>query len=114
MRKILVLAAMTAATITAAAPATAQAWRLQPSVQRQIGNDLNQLDRQITRAVQRRTISGREATGLRRQALQLQRSYYRFSRNGLNRVEVAQLEAGVNGLHQRLRLERRDWDGRRG
>jgi hypothetical protein len=28
--------------------------------------------------------------------------------------EVAQLEAQVNNLHQRLRLERRDWNGRCG
>lgn len=114
MRKILALAALSAATIAAAAPASAQTWRLQPSVQRQIGNDINQLDRQITRAVQRRSLSQREATGLRREALQLQRAYNRFSRNGLDRQEVAQFEAGVNRVGQRLRLERRDWDGRRG
>ncbi|PSJ39026.1 hypothetical protein [Allosphingosinicella deserti] len=99
----------------AAAPAAAApAWRAQPGAQRQIQNDINQLDRQIARAVQKRTVSQREATGLRRQAISLQRTYNQFSRNGLDRREVAQLESRVNSLHERLKLERRDWDGRRG
>ena len=98
----------------AAAPLSAQSWRPQANVQRQIQNDINQLDRQISRAVQRRTISQREAGGLRREAANLQRTYNRFTRGGLDRREVATLETGVNRLHQRLRLDRRDWDGRRG
>ena len=114
MRKLILSAVMAAAAIAGTAPASAQAWRLQPSVQRQIQTDINQLNRQIDRATQRRTISQREATALRRQALNLQRSYNDYRRNGLDRVEVARLESQVNQLHQRLRLERRDWDGRRG
>ena len=47
-------------------------------------------------------------------ALGLQRLYNRYSRNGFDRAEVTQLEAQMNRLRQRLRLERRDWDGRRG
>ncbi|HEX8225434.1 MAG TPA: hypothetical protein VF605_16595 [Allosphingosinicella sp.] len=113
MRKFLI-PALIAATAATAAPASAQVWRLQPTVQRQIQADINQLDRQVTRAAARRTISQREATGLRREATNLRRTYYRYSRNGLSRVEVAQLESQVNRLRQRLRLERRDWDGRRG
>lgn len=114
MRKLVISAFMAAAAIGAAAPASAQAWRLQPGVQRQIQSDINQLDRQISRAVQRRTVSQREATGLRRQAMSLQRAYNRYSRNGLDRQEVAQLQTQVNRLHQRLRLERRDWNNGRG
>ena len=114
MRKILVPLMMAAAAIGAAAPASAQAWRAQPGAQRQIQNDLNQLDRQIARAVERRTVSQREATGLRREALAVQRDYNRFSRNGLDRQEVAQLERQLGRLKQQLRVERRDRDHRRG
>jgi hypothetical protein len=114
MRKLILSAVMAAAAIAGTAPASAQVWRLQPGVQRQIQSDIDQLNRQIDRAAQRRTISRREATGLRRQALNLQRLYNNCRRNGLDRVEVARLENEVNRLHVRLRLERRDWDGRRG
>ena len=108
MRRILLSLGVAVAAMSVSAPASAQAWRLQPSVQRQIQNDINQLDRQISRAAARRTISQREATGLRREALNLQRQYNRYVRRGLNRQEVAYLETGVNRLHPRLRLERRD------
>lgn len=113
MRKVMISIAMLSATI-AAVPASAQAWHIQPRVQREIQQDINQLQNQIQRAAQRRTISQREATGLRRDAINLQRSYNSYSRNGLSRSEVANLQVGVNRVHARLRLERRDWDGRRG
>ena len=113
MRKIMLSLAL-ASTAFAAIPAAAQSWRLQSSVRQQIQTDINQLDNRIQRAAQRRTISPREATGLQRQAIRLQRLYNRYSRNGLTRAEVADLETQVNSLRQRLRLERRDWDGRRG
>ena len=115
MRKlstIALTAAAVAATMTAAVPASAQAWRLQPGVQRQIQADINQLDRRIAAAAERGRISRREATTLRRDALALQRTYNRYSRDGLSRPEVRQLEGQANVLRQRLRLERRDWDGR--
>jgi hypothetical protein len=114
MRKLLIPALMAAAAISGTAPASAQSWRLQPSVQRQIQTDINQLNNQISRAQQRRTISQREAVGLRRDALSLQRLYNNYRRNGLDRVEVSRLESQVNRLRQNLRLERRDWDNRRG
>lgn len=96
-----------------ASPAAAQNWRVAASVQQQIRSDINQLDRQIERSQQRRAISQREAQRLHRDALQLQRTLTRFSRNGLDRTEVRQLEISVNQVRQQLRLERRDWDGRR-
>lgn len=102
-----------AAITTLAAPASAQSWRLSNTVQRQIQADINQLGRQVDRAAQNRRISQREATQLRRDALNLQRNLNRFSRNGLDRNEVAQLERQTNAVRQQLRLERRDWDGRR-
>ena len=113
MRKMILSVVAVSAAFTAV-PASAQAWRIQPSVQRQIQTDINQLENRIERAAQRRTITQREATGLRREALALQRQHNRFARNGLDRSEVRQLEAQVNRLRERLRLERRDWDGRRG
>ncbi len=42
-----------------------------------------------------------------------QRSYNRYSRNGLSQREVPELEVQVNCVFQRLRMERRDWDGSR-
>jgi hypothetical protein len=113
MRK-LILGLAVAATGLTAVPAAAQSWRLQPAVHRQIQQDIKQIDRRIDRAEARGAISHREANGLERDARQLKRLYYRYSRNGLNRVEVTALERQINRLHQRLRLERRDWDGRRG
>lgn len=120
MRKLLVSIALATATVGSAAivatPAAAQpgAWRLQPGAAREIQQDINQLDRQITRAQQRRQISAREATGLRRDAIQVRQLYARYARNGLNRQEVRDLQTRVNRLHVRLRLEQRDWDRRRG
>lgn len=113
MRKLIIMALAASATLSAM-PASAQAWRLRPAVRSQIQSDINQLDRQITRAAQRRTVSAREATGLRRQAAQLQRTYNRYGRNGFTRAEIAALEGQANRVRQQLRLERRDWDGRRG
>ena len=115
MRKVLVSIALASATLLAAAPASAQpGWRLQPGVQREIQQDINQLDRRITRAEQRRTISRREAFGLRRDANEIRRTYARYSRNGLDRQEVRDLQRRVNQVHMRLRYEQRDWDrGRR-
>ena len=113
MRNFIITAAIAAVGLTAV-PASAQYWRLQPSVHREIQRDINQLDNRIARAADRRRISRREANGLRRDAFRLQRLLNVYSRNGLNRREVASLETGVNRVHLRLRLERRDWDGRRG
>ena len=111
MRNLLLATALSAATVT---PAAAQNWRPAAPVRSQIQQDINQLDRQIARAQQRRTLSARESTSLRRQALKVRRDYARYSRNGLTRTEVAVLERQVNQLRRQLRLEQRDWDGRRG
>jgi len=113
MRKVL-LSIVAASTALTAVPATAQGWRLQPTAQREIRGDIAQLQNQIQRAAQRRTISQREAAGLRREAQGIRQLLNRYSRNGLSRAEVTALEVRVNRLRQRLRLERRDWDGRRG
>ena len=113
MRNLILSVVLASAAVTAT-PAVAQSWRLAPSIHRQIQQDINQLNNRIDRAARRGTISQREANSLRRDAFQVQRTYNRFSRNGLTRSEVAELERRVNVVHQRLRYERRDWDGRRG
>ena len=75
--------------------------------------DLNRAEAGIQRSVQRRVISRREAIGLRRQATQIRFQLNRASRNGINNREFASLRVQVNRLEQRLRIERRDRDGRR-
>ncbi|HEX8444877.1 MAG TPA: hypothetical protein VF631_14655 [Allosphingosinicella sp.] len=113
MRKLafLILAASAA---VSSVPASAQTWVLRPTVRSEIRADINQLQNQIQRSQRNGRISEREATGLRRQAANVRQLLARYSRNGLSRAEVATLEMRVNDLRQRLRLERRDWDGRRG
>lgn len=114
MRKLLISAALASATLLTAAPAVAQPWRLSQSVHREIREDIQQLDRRIQRAEQRRTISRREATSLRRDASNIRRTYGLYTRNGLDRREVQDLQRRVNIVHARLRYEQRDWDRRRG
>jgi hypothetical protein len=113
MRK-LILTLVAASATMAAVPASAQVWRIQPRVQAQIRSDINQLQSQIQVAAQRRTISQREAVTLRRQAVDIRQLLAQYNRNGLSRQEVTALESRINRVRQNLRLERRDWDGRRG
>lgn len=127
MRKFLISAAVaaTAATITVATPASAQYGR--PNIQRpynhnnhvnrqainELLRDLNRAENQIDRGIQRRTISHREAQGLRREAANIRMRLQRSGRNGINQREFAQLRQRVNHLEQRVRIERRDRDNRR-
>ena len=50
---------------------------------------------------------------LRREANGLERDFFRFSRNGLDRGEYRNLQVPLDRLQNRLREERRDRDGRR-
>lgn len=109
MRSLVLAALFTTLSVTLAISAHAQPWRLQPRVQREIQSDINDLERQISRAADRRAISPRDARELRRDAAKLRQTFHRFSRDGLDRREVEQLESQVNRLRLRLRLERRDW-----
>ena len=126
MRKILISALMLS-TVVAIAPASAQygghrgdrghsEWnRGGPSRQaiNELLRDLQRVENGIQRSVNRRIISQREAFGLRREANQIERQLQRASRNGINGREFASLRVQVNRLEQRLRVERRDRDGRR-
>jgi Spy/CpxP family protein refolding chaperone len=75
--------------------------------------DLQRAENGIQRSVQRRVISQREATGLRREANQIERRLNLASRNGISGREFGALRVQVNRLEQRLRIERQDRDGRR-
>jgi hypothetical protein len=89
-------------------------WMLTPARSAAIRQDIAQLRNQIDRAAARRAISPREATGLRRQANEVQRLYARYQRGGLTRDEVRALQDRVNQVRVALRMERLDWDNRRG
>ena len=94
--------------------AVQQGWNLTPARSAQIRQDIASLNNAIDRAAARRTISPREAAGLRRQARDVQRLYGQYARGGLDRGEVRNLQQRVNSVRVALRMERRDWDGRRG
>jgi hypothetical protein len=74
--------------------------------------DLNRAENGIERSIQRRIISRREAFGLRREANQIRARLNLASRNGISGREFGALRVQVNRLEQRLRIERRDRDGR--
>ncbi len=124
MKKILITLAATAATLAAAAPATAQSWG--NVAQRGYGygypgdrglvnryqQQIRQLDQRIERSAQRRAISPGEYRSLRNQSADLRRALHNFARNGLDRGEIRSLDQRILNLQQRIRDERRD--GRRG
>jgi hypothetical protein len=122
MRKFLISVVL-ASTVLTAAPAAAQyrhqarpAWNQGgPSHQaiNELLRDLQRAENQIQRSVQRRAISQREAAGLRRDAQRIEVRLNQASRNGINGREFAALRVQVNRLEQRVRIERRDRDGRR-
>ena len=89
-------------------------WQMTPQRTAMIRADIEQLDNAIDRSAARRTISPREAMGLRMQARDVKRLYWGYSRNGLDRNEVYALEQRVNQIRGRLQMERRDWNNWRG
>jgi hypothetical protein len=89
-------------------------WQMTPQRNAMIRADIDQLDIVINRAQQRRTLSPREAAGLRMQARDVKRMYFGYARDGLNRNEVIALEQRVNQIRGRLQMERRDWNNWRG
>ena len=79
----------------------------------QLSRDLDRIDLRIERAMQRGTLSRREAFGLRREAQQIRFQLRRSQRDGIYGREFGQLRFQVARLEQRLRHERNDGDGRR-
>ena len=139
MRKLLVSVAIATATL-AAVPAAAQyrdsgwsqrnndgwsqrdnrdndGWNQRGPARPAVNNLLRRLDQvenRIHRSARRGVISQREAFSLNRNANQIRGQLQYSSRNGLSGREFADLQVRVNRLEQRLRVERQDWDGRRG
>jgi hypothetical protein len=121
MRKLIISAALAAATLSAV-PAAAQyhdrgGWEQRGPDRRAVGQlqrELDQVQTRIDRSARRGIISPREAFSLRREANQIRTRLYRTGRNGLSGREFASLRVQVNRLEQRVRHERRDRDGRRG
>ncbi len=92
----------------------AEASYLTPARNAEIRRDIWQLDNRIARAQQNRAISPREAQGLRRDARDIKQTYTRLANRGLSVGEYRALERRVAVVNQRLRIEKRDRDGRRG
>jgi hypothetical protein len=125
MRKLLVSVAIATATL-AAVPAAAQYqdrhWDDRPGYGHRtnwqavndLRRDLAQIEDRINRSARRGQISQREAFGLRREANRIENRLQRASRGGLSGREFAELRVSVNRLRQHLRVERRDFDRRRG
>jgi predicted RNase H-like nuclease (RuvC/YqgF family) len=89
-------------------------WRATPAINGQIRRDIEDLRRRIERSERRGAISEREWRGLREQVANVRELYRRYARNGLSRNEATALEYRINRIRARLRMERRDYDGRRG
>jgi hypothetical protein len=123
MKKITALAAsalMAATALGAAAIPTAASAQVTisfgspgywtPARANAIRQQIWRLDQNVDRAAQRGTISRREAMGLRRDVANLRNQFQVYNRNGLNFQEVRSLQARVNQVRSRLRMERADWD----
>lgn len=82
------------------------------AVHRLLG-ELARVDQRIERSARRGIISPREALSLRRESNQIRAHLNRSARNGLSGREVQQLRIQIERLEQRVRIERRDRDGRR-
>lgn len=118
--KLLAPALVAALGLSAVAPAIAEAAprheaaRYTPQRNYDIRSDIRGLRSDIDRAASRRTISQREAAGLRRDATDIQRLYTSYARGGLSSNEMRTLSNRVNRVYTALRMERHDYDRRRG
>lgn len=81
---------------------------------RDLRSQINQLDREVDRAQNRRLISNREAQRLDREVNQLERLHAQYARNGFSRVELRTLENRIDQVQRMVRNEINDRDGRRG
>jgi hypothetical protein len=89
-------------------------WRPTPAANAMVRRDINDLRQAVNRSERRGRISNREWSRLRDDVRTIQSLYASYSRNGLTRNEVAALEWRINRARAMLRMERRDYDGRRG
>jgi hypothetical protein len=89
-------------------------WHPTPAANAMIRRDINDLRQAVNRSERRGRLSQREWSRLRNEVRNIQSLYARYSRNGLTRNGVATLEMRINRARMMLRMERRDYDGRRG
>ncbi len=92
----------------------AEASYLTPARNAEIRRDIYALDSRIQRAQANRTLSPREAQGLRRDARDIKQAYSRYANRGLSVSEFRNLERRIATVNARLRIDKRDRDGRRG
>ncbi|TCM17902.1 hypothetical protein EDF56_105248 [Novosphingobium sp. PhB165] len=119
--RFIVPALVAALGISAIAPGIAEAAaprheaaRITPNREASIRADIAGLRGQIDRAAAHRTISPREADGLRRDAADIQRLHASYARGGLNAREMQTLQTRIDKVHFALRAERGDRNGHRG
>ena len=126
MRKTIIALALSTMIAGTAAPAMArdndrypggnraEASYLTPARNAEIRRDIYALDSRIQRAQANRTLSPREAQGLRRDARDIKQAYTRSANRGLSVSEYRNLERRIATVNARLRIDKRDRDGRRG
>ena len=107
MRKLLIPALLLA---SVAAPAAAQHRDYDSGRGRNaaIGQQIDQIERQIDSLHQRRLISSNEARRLSREASQIEQRHQRYRRDGLSQREHEDLRDRIQDLRQRLRSERQE------
>lgn len=107
MRKFLIAAPLALATAALlGTPASAAPGHTNSGSQ--ITKEINQLDRQIDRAQDRRAISSREANQLHRDVRQIKNLRNQYARGGFTRAELRTLDGKVTNVKYQLRMERND------
>ncbi len=111
LTKIIVPALAASLALGAAVPASAAPGRSEGFGVRQ---EIQQLDRKIEQAEQRRLISRDEANKLDRSLNQVERLHQTYARNGLSRAELRTLDNRLDAVERQLTREIADRNGRGG
>jgi len=109
--KIIAPALFASLALGAAVPASAQPW--QKPGRDNYSQQINQLDRQVERAEQRRIISSREASVLDRKVNQLNLLHRKLSRDGLSRSERQTMDQQIANVQRLIAREAVDRNGHR-
>lgn len=106
MKKI-VLALAGLGIATAAVPASAQAWQ-------NINARQARIDQRIDQGIRSGALTRREAVQLRGEFRALSRLEARYRVNGLSYAERRDLDRRFDALSARVRIQKNDWQDRRG
>ena len=111
MRKVLISAALVAATALSA-PAAAQNWGYgyNQRAGHNVRQEVQQLHQRIDNLFQRRLISHREMRSLHDQAQRIDRRAFNHARNGFTHRERRDIQERIRDLRERLQRER--YEGR--